>query len=80
VQLIQLSVNLLIIIHKYSALVAVTIGGGVGCLEPKRLVLDFLASVRFGGCVSLMGVCVALSGVCAAARSIALRVPAHRRK
>ena len=69
----------MIIFYKYSALVAVTIGGGAGCLDPWRLMLDILASVRSGGGAGLMGDCVTLSGVRVASRSITLRVPAHRR-
>ena len=69
----------MIIFYKYSALVAVTIGGGAGCLDPGRLMLDILASVRSGGGAGLMGECVTLPSVCFASRSITLRVPAHRR-
>ena len=70
----------MIIFYKYSALVAVTIGGGAGCLvDPWRLMLDILAFVRSGGGAGLMGDCVTLSGVRVASRSITLRVPAHRR-
>ena len=69
----------MIIFYKYSALVAVTIGGGAGCLDHGRLMLDILASVRSGGGAGLMGECVTLPSVCVASRSITLRVPAHRR-
>jgi hypothetical protein len=69
----------MIIFYKYSALVAVTIGGGVGCLEPERLMLDILVCVCSWGGVGLMGECVTLSCVCVASRSITLRVPAHQR-
>ena len=53
----------MIIFYKYSALVAVTIGGGAGCLDHGRLMLDILASVRSGGGAGLMGDCFTLSGV-----------------